>query len=198
MRSTRGGCARSSVTSSRVPAARTSSSRSASPPAALAFAGELPPPRPELRRRVLVEGVVLPFRRRALPFVSAAAVAAACAAVGFALHAAIGDSTPARGSAHTYPLHGPEGALIVAPSGEAVLVVRRLRAAPARMTYEVWVVRGRPPDPGRHPPRLDGRADAAGPAGSRGRGHARARGRLAESDRTVSSEGGDGVGSWPS
>jgi anti-sigma-K factor RskA len=113
--------------------------------AALAFAGELPAPRPELRRRVVaMDAVVLPFRRRATPLLSGAALAAAaCLAVVFALHD--GGRAPV-GDTQAFRLHGAEGSLLVAPSGEAVLAVRRLRAAPAGKTYEVWVVqRGRPP-----------------------------------------------------
>ena len=49
--------------------------------AALAFAGELPPPRAELRRRVVVPRL---RRRRAAPLASAA-VLAACAALAVAL-----------------------------------------------------------------------------------------------------------------
>jgi hypothetical protein len=113
---------------------------------ALAFAGELPPPPPELRRRVLdVKGVAVPFRRRALPLLSIAAAGAACAALGFGLHAAIDRSQPARGAARAYPLHGGRGALLVGADGEAILVVRRLPPAPPGKAYEVWVVRrGRP------------------------------------------------------
>jgi anti-sigma-K factor RskA len=112
---------------------------------ALAFAGELPPPRPELRRRVLaIEAVVLPFRRRALPFLSVAVVAAVCAAVGFGLHTWSEDRSPA-GYARAYPLRGAQGALLVASGGEAVLIVRGLPRAPEGKAYDVWVVqRGRP------------------------------------------------------
>jgi hypothetical protein len=111
---------------------------------ALAFAGELPPPRPELRRRVLkVEAVVIPFRRRALPLLSVAAVAA-CMAVALGLRARSDGGIPPLGDATAFPLHGAHGALLVTSSGEAVLVVRRLRPAPAGKAYEVWVVaRGR-------------------------------------------------------
>jgi hypothetical protein len=109
---------------------------------ALAFAGELPPPRPELRRRVLkVDAVVIPFRRRALPLLSAAAVAA-CMVVALGLRARSDGALPALGDATAFPLHGAHGALLVASSGEAVLVVRRLRPAPAGKAYEVWVVAG--------------------------------------------------------
>jgi hypothetical protein len=108
---------------------------------ALAFAGELPPPRPELRRRVLkVEAIVIPLRRRALPVLSATAVAAACAVVALGLRAWNDDGSPPLGDATAFPLHGAHGALLVASNGEAVLVVRRLPPAPAGRAYEVWVL----------------------------------------------------------
>jgi anti-sigma-K factor RskA len=107
---------------------------------ALAFAGELPPPRPELRRRVLkVEAVVIPFRRRALPLLSAAAVAA-CMVVALGLRARSDGGMPPLGDATAFPLHGARGALLVTAGGEAVLVVRGLPPAPAGKAYEVWVV----------------------------------------------------------
>ena len=106
--------------------------------AALAFAGELPPPRPDLRRRVLAVGVVVPLRRRARPFVAAAMVAAACVVVTLVLV-----DGRARGPADTraYPLRGAKGALLVSATGEAVLVVRRLPAAPRGRAYDIWIVR---------------------------------------------------------
>jgi anti-sigma-K factor RskA len=109
---------------------------------AMAFAGELPPPRPELRRRVLkVEAVVVPFRRRALPLLSVAAVAA-CMVVALGVRARSDGALPPLGDATAFPLHGARGALLVTSSGEAVLVVRRLQPAPAGKAYEVWVVEG--------------------------------------------------------
>jgi hypothetical protein len=81
---------------------------------ALAFAGELPPPRAELRRRVLAaDGVVVQLRRRWTgPLVSAAAIAA-CAA------------------------------LLVGPGhkGQASGLSLDLRPAPAGKVYEIWFVR---------------------------------------------------------
>ena len=83
--------------------------------AALAFAGELPPPRSVLRRRVLgADAVVLRFRRRwTAPLVSAAALAA-CAALVVGL------------------TDGPKQ-----PAGLAF----NLPAAPAGKIYEIWFVR---------------------------------------------------------
>ncbi len=100
--------------------------------AALAFAGDLPAPRAELRVRVLdVGAAVIPLhRRRRGQLLSAGAVAAACLALAVILQ----------------PSHdaGPSATVIVGPSHEAVLVVRHLRSLPAGKAYEAWVVdRGR-------------------------------------------------------
>jgi hypothetical protein len=109
--------------------------------AALAFAGDLPPPRDELRRRVLkVEAVVIPFRRRALPVLSAAVVAAACAVVALGLFMRSDEGSRPLGGATAFPLHGARGALLVASNGEAVLVVRRLPPAPVGKAFEIWVL----------------------------------------------------------
>jgi anti-sigma factor RsiW len=94
---------------------------------ALAFAGELPPPRAELRRRVLaVDSVVLPLRRRwTAPGLSAVALAA-----GVAL--AVGLSG-----------HGPSSglSLVVGENRDAVLVTHGLPDAPIGRVYEIWIVR---------------------------------------------------------
>ena len=100
--------------------------------AALAFAGNLPAPRPELRLRVLaVASVVIPLRRRRRgELLSAGAIAVACLAL----------------LAVVQPWHdaGASATVIVGPSHEAVLVVRHLRSLPAGKAYEAWVVdRGR-------------------------------------------------------
>lgn len=106
---------------------------------ALAFAGELPPPRPHLRRRVLTTGgVVFPFRRRARPFLSAAAVAAVCAVAILLL---TDGRTRELDGMRSYPLRGAKGSLLVSPGGDAVLVVRRLPPAPPGSAYDIWVVR---------------------------------------------------------
>jgi anti-sigma-K factor RskA len=98
--------------------------------AALAFAGELPRPRAELRRRVLaVDAVVLRFRRRwTAPVVSAAALAA-CAALAFSV------SRQGR----------PLGMSLVIDARAATVVTHGLPPAPVGKVYEVWIVRaGRP------------------------------------------------------
>ena len=83
--------------------------------AALAFAGELPPPRSALRRRVLeVDAVVLRSRRRWTAPLASAAALAACAALVVGL-------TDGRRQ----------------PGGVAF----DLPAAPAGKVYEIWFVR---------------------------------------------------------
>jgi len=113
---------------------------------ALAFAGDLPAPRPELKLRVLDVGggVVIPFRRRRSVAVLSAAAVAACAAIVVGAHAWTGGRATAAGL-RSYRVHGGEGTLLVAPTGEAVLVIRGLPPAAAGTAYELWVVRnGRP------------------------------------------------------
>ena len=60
--------------------------------------------------------------------------------VALGLRARSDGGLPPLGDATAFPLHGAHGALLVASSGEAVLVVRRLPPAPAGKAYEVWVV----------------------------------------------------------
>ncbi len=122
---------------------------------ALAFAGDLPEPRPELRLRILdVGGVVVPFRRRARgPALSALAVAAACAAVVFGLQARNGGQSGAEtralavleaGGTRAFQAEGGDATLLVGRGGEAVLIVRHLAEAAAGTEYELWVIqRGR-------------------------------------------------------
>jgi anti-sigma factor RsiW len=118
---------------------------------ALAWAVESPPPPPELRTRILARNVVpLRPRRRVWP---AAAAVAACAAVGLGIWAATLSRSLDRERAHAsalaiaadpssrqVDLRGRDGTLAVSPGGEAVLVVSKLPAAPAGMTYEAWVI----------------------------------------------------------
>ena len=122
---------------------------------ALAFAGELPRPRPELRLRVLdVGGTVIPLRRPSrlrLPAFTTLAAAAACAAVVFGLQAGEGGSSPAETRAlavlkaegtRAFAARGSDATLLVGRAGDAVLVLRRLHAAAAGTAYEVWVLDG--------------------------------------------------------
>ena len=120
--------------------------------AALAFAGDLPLPRPELRLRVVDVGedVVVALRRRwSRPLLSASVVAAACAAIAVGSHRWSADGPPSAAELRSYPLRGRSsesspsagGILFVARSGDAVLVTRGLQP-PARGTvHELWVVR---------------------------------------------------------
>jgi anti-sigma-K factor RskA len=103
--------------------------------AALAFAGELPPPRRALRSRVVAaDALVLRFRRRwTAPFVSAAALAA-CAALVVGV-------TEKQGQAL--------GLTLLVDGRGATVVTHGLRPAPAGKAYEVWLVE-------------DGRATPAG------------------------------------
>jgi anti-sigma-K factor RskA len=130
--------------------------------AALAFGVESPTPPPALRGRILerVEeerGVVVPFRRRRLAFgvVSGIAAVAAAVAIGLGIWAASLsndlDSTRdalavlADPAAKSIDLEGADGRLVVAPEGDAALVVRDLDPAPEGRTYEAWVIEGKTP-----------------------------------------------------
>lgn len=132
--------------------------------AALAFGVESPEPPPALRGRILERvqserAVVVPFRRRRVSFgvVSGLAAAAAVVAIGLGIWAASlsNDLDETRAaldvladpSARTIELQGAAGRLVVAPEGEAALVVRNLDPAPEGQTYEAWVIEGKTPKP---------------------------------------------------
>ena len=136
--------------------------------AALAFAAEAPPPPAELRARLLARAhseapanVVSLRRRVAVPALAAIAAAAAIALAVWAagLSSSLDRERSARrdearvisvltsAGAARYPLAGARGELVVAPAGEAVLVVSGLATAPAGKTYEAWVVSGGEPQP---------------------------------------------------
>src|SRR5213083_1691899 len=130
--------------------------------AALAYGTHAPEPPASLRARILDAARrergpnVVPLRPRAVVVLRAVAAVAACAAVGLGIWAAtlsnsLSSERAARDSAENalsilsnpaskrVSVQGREGALTVAPSGEAVLVAR-LPAAPAGKTYEAWVI----------------------------------------------------------
>jgi anti-sigma-K factor RskA len=118
--------------------------------AELAYAADGPAAPPQLRARILQaareerHGVVVPLRRRWLfPLTAAAAVAAACAAIGLGLWANSlrDDATQQR----VVPVQGAAGNLIV-DDDRATLVVC-LAAAPANKTYEAWVIENDSPRP---------------------------------------------------
>jgi anti-sigma-K factor RskA len=136
---------------------------------ALAYAVEGPAPPAELRERLLEraraerppEVVSLRRRRRfALPIAAAVAAVAACAAIAFGVWASTLQSdldsahstqkqisaVVSNPNAKRLALAGQQGLLVVAPSGDAVLVLEGIRPAPKGKTYEAWVV-GEGPDP---------------------------------------------------
>lgn len=113
--------------------------------AALAYQGDVAPPPPALKGRILEQARrersnVVPLRRRwALPAAATVAAVAACAAVGLGIWAVtLHDELAQRPEA--VPITGAKGSLIVTPSNEATLVVTDLPPAPAGKTYEAWVI----------------------------------------------------------
>lgn len=133
---------------------------------ALAFAVDAPAPPPALRDRVLSAARaerpnVVPLRprrfgrRTVMASVAAAAVSAA-AALALAFYAVdlsrdLDRERDARAvladpAARDVSLQGGDGRLVVAPSGEAVLVAR-LDPAPRERVYKLWIVRGTSPRP---------------------------------------------------
>jgi anti-sigma factor RsiW len=137
---------------------------------ALAFAAPPASPPPALRERILEQAGserpnVVPLPPR-WTFRAATAVAAtaAAAAVGVGVWAAglsssLSDERAARDrleeatailaqrDAERIPVEGADGALVVAPSGEAALLLTGLNPAPAGRTYEAWVIADGKPRP---------------------------------------------------
>lgn len=128
--------------------------------ASLAFVADLPPPPPELRKRILEQAVaeravVVPFRRRlVLPAVAAAGIAAAVA-LGIwvaSLSSSLDRERSARRTdaralavlaardSRAVSLSGADGQLVVAGGGDAALVVRNMPAVPQGRAYEIWVL----------------------------------------------------------
>ena len=122
----------------------------------LARAAGGPTPPASLRDRILSQARderpnVVPLRRRLIvPVLSSAAAAAAVAAIGLGLWAAslsneLGDaegelavlSDP---NARTFQSANGEASLVVTPTGDAALVVRKLAPAPEGKDYEIWVI----------------------------------------------------------
>ena len=131
---------------------------------ALAYAESVGPP-PALRERILEAAraengkvVQFPRRRWLFPATVAAAAAAAVVAIGVGLWAnslsrdldreRSANAGYARalqllgGGAEVTQLADAEGGLLVAPDGEAALVVCGLQPAPKDKTYEAWVIEG--------------------------------------------------------
>lgn len=136
--------------------------------AALAFAERREPP-PELRGRILEAAhengkvIALPSRRWVFPATVATAAAAAVAAIALGVWATslsrdLDRERSAKesyasaiqllgGGAQVTPLADAEGGLLVAPDGEAALVVCGLEPAPKGRTYEAWVIEADTPRP---------------------------------------------------
>lgn len=137
---------------------------------ALAYAVPSPAPPAALRERILEEARrerpnVVPLRPRwGLRAASAVAAAAAATAVGVGVWAAglsssLGEERAARDrleevtdilarpDARRIAVEGAQGVLVVAPTGEAALVVTGLEPAPAGRTYEAWVIEESRPRP---------------------------------------------------
>jgi anti-sigma factor RsiW len=135
--------------------------------AALAHGVETPVPPRDLRERILVaarseRSNVVPLRSRRPVVWQAVAAVAAAAAIGVGIWAATVSSSlssersarqraddvlavVADPNAQRVALNGRAGSLVVAPSGEAALVIRRLGHAPSGKTYEAWVIEGKHP-----------------------------------------------------
>jgi anti-sigma-K factor RskA len=133
----------------------------------LAHAVEAPAPPPDLRERILVaarseRSNVVPLRARRPVVWQAVAAVAAAAAIGLGIWAAnvsrsLDSERSARQradgvlavladpAAQRVALRGRPGTLVVAPSGAAALVIRRLSPAPSGKTYEAWVIEGKTP-----------------------------------------------------
>jgi anti-sigma-K factor RskA len=116
----------------------------------LAYSGEGPEPRPELRDRILRaareerRGDVVEFKRRdwLVPALAAAAVAASVAAVAFGLWA---NSLRGPAEQRLVPLSGGAGQVLV--SGDSAEVIACVEPAAADKTYEAWVIQGDTPKP---------------------------------------------------
>ncbi len=122
---------------------------------ALGVAAGGPPPPAALRERILEQARsersnVIPLRPRlTTPVLSAVAAVAAVVAVGFGIWSLglTGDLDDAQEQlailgnpdARTYESAGGEATLVVTPTGDAALVVRKLAPAPAGKDYEIWV-----------------------------------------------------------
>jgi anti-sigma-K factor RskA len=126
--------------------------------AALAYGAEAPVPPAALRERILAQARaerpnVVPLRPRwAAPAVAVAAVAAVAAlALGVwavSLSSELESEREARREQpRTFPVSGTEGRLVVAPTGEAVLLLPKLPPAPRGKTYEAWVIDDSAPQP---------------------------------------------------
>lgn len=135
--------------------------------AALAFGAEAKAPPPRLREQILEQVrpapasnvVQFPRRRWLAPALGAAAAAAAGVAIGLGiwgsdLSGSLSDEQAAaakqnelialfaRPDSSRYDLSGANGTLVVAPGGQAGLVLSGLSPAPSGKTYQAWVIDG--------------------------------------------------------
>jgi anti-sigma-K factor RskA len=126
--------------------------------AMLAYGPDAPAPPAALRERILTQARaerpnVVPLRARwAAPAVAVAAVAAVAAlALGIwalSLSSELASEREARREQpRFFPVSGTEGQLVVAPTGEAVLLLPELARAPRGKTYEAWVIDRSAPQP---------------------------------------------------
>jgi anti-sigma-K factor RskA len=128
----------------------------------LAYASEAPAPSVELRARILQQARrerpnVVPLRPRWTVPVAAVAAVAAAAAIGLGIWASSLSNRLDDQERVAAILTDPEaqrsafedrrGTLVVAPNGDAVLVLNRLAAARPGRTYEAWVASGSSPEP---------------------------------------------------
>jgi len=134
---------------------------------ALAYGTEAPMPPPELRARILQEAArerpnVVPLRPRWVKPLAAIAAVAACTAIGLGIWAATlssrldrSESRLARqervaqivGQPGSRTISFARGTLVVAPNGEAALVLRNLAPAGNGRTYEAWIAAEGAPEP---------------------------------------------------
>jgi anti-sigma-K factor RskA len=134
---------------------------------ALAYATEAPVPPAELRGRILQQAAhersnVVPLRSRLVTPVAAIAAVAAVAAIALGIWAASLSNKLDRKEAQldrqqrvaqilatpgSRKVPFARGTLVVAPNGDAALVLRRLDPAGPGQTYEAWVATEGAPEP---------------------------------------------------
>lgn len=131
---------------------------------ALAVAATGPAPPPGLRERILVDAraepanvIPLRTRHRTTPVLAAVSAIAAAAAIVLGLYALsldgkLGDARTALSQqakvtavltapgARTVGLDSGDGRVVVAPDGDAVLVLNGMGALPEGKTYQIWVI----------------------------------------------------------
>ena len=135
--------------------------------ATLAYGAEAPQPPPALRARILEQAAsqranVVPLTPRRFVPVAAAAAIAACAALGLGLWAlSLSHKLDRRDAQLARQEHVAEilarpgsrtvsfdrGKLVVAPGGDAALVLASLAPAGSGRTYEAWIATGGAPKP---------------------------------------------------